>query len=89
MTFRGRSLGKTLSLRFGLPRGFGGRAAEVDNLAGGEPGVAELAAHLARERELRQEIVAQRELGFDGADVVGKLAGKRLTLGLSRVFVGI
>jgi hypothetical protein len=36
-----------------------------------------LEAHIARHGELRQEIIAQRELRFDGANIVWELAGER------------
>jgi hypothetical protein len=48
---------------------------------GAEPGVAELKADIAGQGGLGQEIVAQRELGFDGADIVGELAGEGFTIG--------
>jgi hypothetical protein len=66
-----------MDLTLGWTRGFHGAAAEVDDRSRGEPGVAELAADIADEGELGQEIVTQGELGFDGADVVGQLIGHK------------
>ena len=50
-------------------------------MAGGESGVAELAAEVAHEGELGQVVVAFVELGFDRADVGGELAGEAFFLG--------